>query len=270
MIAEIDEALRALIREEVLNGSGEVAISFEKPDEEWAAHQNTPTLNLYLCDVSENLVRREMAYEPVRGDDGRVVERRPPPRRFDLAYLVSVWTQRVEDEHRLLDDLLVCLLSHEELPRRHLPDELAEHPLPVRMTAGRPRPDNRKATDMWGAIGGTLKPTVDLVVTTPFVSRRVQVAGPPVLEEPRFAFAGPDGQDEQTRSGRRGRGAGAGGSEDAGGGDAATSRLAAEDVHGGRAPDETGGASTDRADEDDGDEVLTPGRRFVIREIPRQ
>lgn len=245
MIIEIDDGLRALIRAEVLGGSTDVEISFEKPDDEWISRQNAPAINLYLYDVSENLARREMIYEPVRDEDGRVTERRPPPRRFDLAYLVSAWTQRVEDEHRLMDEILVCLLSHEVVPAEHLSEELAEQPLPVRLVAGRPRPDVRKATDVWNAIGGTLKPSVDLVVTTPFITRRTGVAGPPVLETPRFDFVG----DEESVARRSGRAPGV---------DAAPAAereaIAEEVIVGGRA-DEEGGH--------------IPGRRYVVRGVPR-
>lgn len=254
MISEIDEALRRLVRAEVLSGRNDVTIAFDAPDSEWASQQTAPALNLYLYDVSENLARREMMYEPVRDETGQVIERRPPPRRFDLAYLVSAWTQRVEDEHRLMDEVLVCLLSHEALPREHLADELAGQPLPVRLTAGRPRPDVRKATDVWNALGGSLKPSIDLVVTTPFVTGRASVAGPPVLEVPRFEFAG-DERDE-TRTERHPEGP-----SPLRGPTAGTSRPAvdrepvAEDVvHGGRS----------REDQD------WPGRRFLVRRLPRR
>ena len=53
MISEIDEALRSLIRAEVLGGSNDVGISFDQPDSEWAAQQNSPTFNVYLYDVDD-------------------------------------------------------------------------------------------------------------------------------------------------------------------------------------------------------------------------
>lgn len=244
MIIEIDEGLREMIRTEVLGGSTDVEISFEKPDDEWAARRNAPTFNLYLYDVSENVARREVALEPVRDADGRITERRPPPRRFDLAYMISAWTQRVEDEHRLLDDLLVCLLTHEHVPGEYLPEELATSPIPVRLSAGRPRPDNRKATDVWNGVGGSLRPTIDLVVTAPITSRAHQVAGPPVLETARFSFAGDDVETED-RQARRG-----------GTRPAARSRepLAEEVVQGGPPEAEGEGA----------------GRKLVVRSLPRR
>jgi hypothetical protein len=262
VISEIDAALQSLVRAEVLGGTNDVSISFEAPDSEWAAQQSSLAISIYLYDVSESLARREMAYEAIRDESGRVVDRRPPPRRFDLSYLVSAWTQRVEDEHRLLDDVLVCLLSHEVMPAEHLGDEVAAQPLPVRLVAGRPRPEGRRATDVWNALGGSLKPTVDLVVTTCFSTRRASPAGPPVLETPRFEFAGAAGRDATTREEERrsGRGGGPAGGTGTGIDAAGREPVAEEVVHAGRRP----------AGDADGDADEPGGRRFVVRGLPRR
>lgn len=289
MISEIDDALRSLIRAEVLDGGSDVSIAFDCPDSEWSSQQNSPAFNLYLYDVSENLVRREVAYEPVRDETGRVTERRPPPRRFDLSYLVSAWTQRVEDEHRLMDEMLICLLSHEYLPREHLEEELAAQPLPVRMVAGRPRPESRRATEVWNALGGTLKPSIDLVVTTPFTTRRATVAGPPVLEAPRFEFvdgdAAEDGTIREHVVGRPSRAAirpaaasdrepdaeevvhgGPPGAGRGGGGEPGPGKGKGK----GRPGRTKGGADDDEGADDESQVSSPPGRRFVVQNLPRR
>src|SRR2546428_10505760 len=84
MIQDVDESLRALVKKEGLNGS-KAEIAFDAPNKEWAARRNTPTVDLYLYDIREDLDRREIAWEDVRGQDGLVTERRPPPRRFKLS-----------------------------------------------------------------------------------------------------------------------------------------------------------------------------------------
>ena len=48
----------------------------------------------------------------------RVIARHLPPRHFKLSYLVTAWTQRPEDEHRLLSSLLGCFLRYDALPDR--------------------------------------------------------------------------------------------------------------------------------------------------------
>ena len=54
-----------------------------------------------------------------------------PPRYFKLSYLVTAWTQRPEDEHRLLSALLSCFLRHDAIPADLLAGPLAELGLPV-------------------------------------------------------------------------------------------------------------------------------------------
>ena len=47
------------------------------------------------------------------------------------SYLVTAWTQRPEDEHRLLSALLVCFVRNAMLPPEQLDGPLAEPNLPV-------------------------------------------------------------------------------------------------------------------------------------------
>jgi len=189
MIQDLDESLGALVKRDALNGSS-VEVSFEAPTKDWAARRNTPTVDLYLYDIREDLVRREVVWEEVRDETGRVTERRPPPRRFKLSYLVTAWTQRAEDEHRLLSSLLSCFVANEFVPPDLLVGALAGVELPVLMTIALPPPADRSLSDVWTALGGELKPSLDLVVTAPIVDVRVEKAGPPVLEEPRIKVGG--------------------------------------------------------------------------------
>jgi hypothetical protein len=179
MIQDLDESLRTLVRRDALQGS-DVDVAFEAPTREWAAHRNTPTVDLYLYDIREDLQRRTVAWEPVRNEDGRVIERRPPARVYKLSYLVTAWTQRPEDEHRLLSAMLLCFLRHERMPDEVLAGTLAGTMVPVLTTIALPPPPDRSLSDVWSALGGELKPSLDLVVTAPFDVQRQQEAGPPV------------------------------------------------------------------------------------------
>lgn len=182
MIHDVDESLRALVRRDVLNGAN-VEVSFEAPSKDWSSRRNAPTLNLYLYDIHEDLQRRSIQFEEVVDDIGKVVGRRPPPRHFKLSYLVTAWTQRPEDEHRLLSATLGAFLPIDSLPTDMLRGEVADQPYPVRVTIGLPLPPDRAISDVWSALGGELKASLDLVVTAPFDTRRRRDAGPPVLEE---------------------------------------------------------------------------------------
>src|SRR5438445_24281 len=83
MIQDVDESLRALVKRDALNGS-KADIAFDAPNKEWSSRRNTPTVDLYLYDIREDLEQREVMWEDIRGDsrDSRLItERRPPPRR---------------------------------------------------------------------------------------------------------------------------------------------------------------------------------------------
>ena len=115
MIAEVDQALGELVRE-IPGVPKDVDVVFDAPTKDWAARRNAPTVNLYLYDIREDVRRRERGFVETRDDRGIIVTRAPGPRFFKLSYLVTAWTQRPEDEHRLLDGLLRSLLPYDALP----------------------------------------------------------------------------------------------------------------------------------------------------------
>lgn len=209
MIHDVDESLRALVQREALNGS-RVEIGFEAPTREWSARQNTPTVSLYLYDIREDLQRREVNWEPVRGPDGFTVQHRQPPRRFRLSYLITCWTQRPEDEHRLLSALLSCFLRFPVLPDDVLTGSLLDMSLPLLTTIALPPPSDRSIADVWSALGGELKPSLDLVVTAPMDANAPVDAAPPVMEPPFVRVTRPDGATDvvggQGQRGGRSRG----------------------------------------------------------------
>lgn len=179
MISEVDDALRELVRTEALADS-DVEVVFDAPTKDWAARRNAPTVNLYLYDIREDLRRRELGWSEERDATGIIVGRRPAPRFFKLSYLLTVWAQRPEDEHRLLDNLLRTFLLYDALPAHLVNGRLAEPRLDVPLTIGRPPPEDRAFADVWSALGGELKPSLDLVVDAPIDRGVVYPAGPPV------------------------------------------------------------------------------------------
>ncbi|MFU8850483.1 DUF4255 domain-containing protein [Micromonospora sp. SL1-18] len=181
MIHEIDDALRRLVREEALPSSS-VDIVLEAPTKEWAARRNAPTVNLYLYDIREDLRRRSRGLINEYDERGQVTRRLAPPRYVKLSYLVTAWTQRPEDEHRLLSALLLCFLRFDALPPAVLTGSVAEIGMPVPMTVALPPPEDRAFADVWTALGGELKPSLDLVVSAPVDSGREVPVGPPTRE----------------------------------------------------------------------------------------
>jgi len=174
MIPEVDDALRALLREEALADS-DVELVLDAPTTEWAARRNAPTVNLYLYDIREDLRWRERGFVD-QVENGKVVGRRPAPRLFKLSYLVTAWTQRPEDEHRLLDTVLRAVLRYSALPPSLLSGTLATSRYRPILTAGLPPPEDRGFADVWSSLGGQLKPSIDLVVTAPLEAEPIEAA----------------------------------------------------------------------------------------------
>ncbi len=106
MLHELDTALRSLVERE-LGEDADVEVDFDAPTKDWATHRNRPTIDIYLYDIRQDLTRSQFGQLEERDADGIVTQRRPQPKFFRLAYLVTAWTQRAEDEHRLLSALMV-------------------------------------------------------------------------------------------------------------------------------------------------------------------
>lgn len=197
MIHELDESLRKLLERDVLNGSG-VDIDFAAPTKEWAGKLNKPTIDVFLYDIREDPSRREVMFEDIRDEDGKVVERRQPPRQFKYGYLLTAWTKRPEDEHRLLSSILACLVVNERLPPEILAGSLAEQERPIITQVAVALETDRTYSNIWGALGGELKPAVNLVCIAPLEISRVLPFGPPVTEEPRISVGRPDTDETET------------------------------------------------------------------------
>jgi hypothetical protein len=155
-IADLDEGLRGLLRSDLRrHGFDGVEISFDAPTREWAGKLTGPAVNLFLYDLREARDRATSSPEP---RDAFMVS---PPLQLALTYAVTAWTKAVEDEHRLLSQVLAILFSHARLPH----DVLGERPSGVRGPAetavGRPREDK---SDFWSAVGGQYKASIDYVV----------------------------------------------------------------------------------------------------------
>ncbi|HEY0637301.1 MAG TPA: DUF4255 domain-containing protein [Pseudonocardiaceae bacterium] len=200
MIHEVDEALRRLVRDVALRGT-DIEVAFDAPTKDWAARRNAPTVNVYLYDIREDLRRRHRGMLNEYGANGRVTARHLPPRHIKLSYLVTAWTQRPEDEHRLLSSLLGSLLPHEAVPPGLLDGSLAALGLPVPMTVALPPPEDRAFADVWTALGGELKPSLDVVVSAPVESGRSVAAGPPAEEGLRLDMDGDDPVAHRTPAG---------------------------------------------------------------------
>jgi hypothetical protein len=177
MLNLLDDSLEAFLRAEVPLAPSDVDVSFDAPHKEWGAAVTKPTVNIFLWDVRRNLDEREAGWT-IAEEDGRRVRARQKPR-IDFRYLVTAWTAEVRDEHALLGSVLATLLEHGELPAEHLQGSYAPvRPLPSLDVAP---PDARDQPEFWEALGGQLKPGLDMVVTATIDAAQLAETGPPVF-----------------------------------------------------------------------------------------
>jgi hypothetical protein len=180
MIHEVDEAIRRLLADGGMPGGGGELV-FDAPTKDWTAKRNAPTVNVFLYDIREDRSRRRTGTAEMYDEAGMIAGWREPPRWYQLAYLVTAWTNRPADEHRLLAAVLACLTRTDSVAPKWLTGSLAELGLTVALETAGPLMEGRTATDVWSALGGELKPAIDLRVTAPLAGQQVD-AGPPVTE----------------------------------------------------------------------------------------
>jgi hypothetical protein len=128
VLASIDVSLEAFLRAAAPLSAVDIDVSFDVPNEEWAAKLTRPTVNVHLWDIRRSSVRAVTGVENFERDG--INMRRLALPRVELHYFVSVWTSEHEDERTLTSALMVALLAHGEIPTSFLPESLTSLPNP--------------------------------------------------------------------------------------------------------------------------------------------
>jgi hypothetical protein len=170
MLNELDESLKALLIQDLprvverIESDG-FDISFDVPNREFRSRLNRPTLSLYLYNIQENRNLRGRTWETSR-QNGNVLIRRPAVR-LDCSYMVTAWSNEVEDEHRLLTGAARVLFRNPTLPPEVLQGGLAAID-EVEITTEVAQPENFKdVVDIWSVLDNDLRPSVRVTVTIP-------------------------------------------------------------------------------------------------------
>jgi Pvc16 N-terminal domain/Carboxypeptidase regulatory-like domain len=178
MLADLDETLRNLLREELeVHGFEGVDIAFDAPSRDWSGQLSKPTVNIFLYDLREAETLRTSEWSAVKRE-GRVREGRPPMV-MECSYAITAWTQAVEDEHRLLSQVLAILYAYPEIPRDKLNGRLANgsQAWPIKARVGQGKGEK---SDFWSAVGGQYKVSLDYVVRLSVESGAQLERGPEV------------------------------------------------------------------------------------------
>ncbi len=163
MIHYLDETVKELLVQKVPIDPSAIDIQFDRPNAEWETKLTKPTINCFLYDIRENLNLR-FDLQPSLSRNGATGTQQLAPRRVDMGYLLTVWTQTVADEHRLLGNILQTLLSFPILPAEVLKGEIVNQSLPIRAWAAQPE-STPNTWDFWGANEWRLKAGISYRVT---------------------------------------------------------------------------------------------------------
>ena len=175
-IADLDEALRTLLKRELdKHGFEGVEIAFDAPSKEWSGKLTGPTVDLFLYDMREALDRAAATPSERRTNGTAVIS--DPPLQLELTYAVTAWTKAVEDEHRLLSQVLAVLYSYTDIPSDVIAENAGTTLARAETSVGRPREEK---ADFWTSVGGQYKASIDYVVQIVVESGATFVRGPEV------------------------------------------------------------------------------------------
>jgi hypothetical protein len=155
-ISNVDAALEQLVRDRLSLTEDVGEVSFATPDKEWAAKQTRITVNVFLYDVQRSA---DPSRSVTRPDDAEARRFRRPQPMIQLSYLISTWAGGPRDEHQLLSDLVSLLAGTEIVPATITPPGLSST---IRLSLG---DDRHAAREIWQALGGTLRPAVQVRAT---------------------------------------------------------------------------------------------------------
>jgi hypothetical protein len=158
IVPTIDSGLEAMLRESLPLPNTVGDVSFDPPSGTWSAQLSRITVNLFLFGVGRSPQPPRPAID--RNVDGHA-QRRPQIPMIELHYLVSTWAGTVRDEHQLVGEVLSHFLLSQVLPPRFLSAEMDSS---VQLAVA--PYDNNRAKDVWATVGGAIKPSFELVVTT--------------------------------------------------------------------------------------------------------
>jgi hypothetical protein len=138
-----------------------IEIAFDAPSREWSGQLSAPAVSLFLYDMRESDEERPSGWTKQRIGDEFVEG--PPPMVMEVSYAITAWAQAVEDEHRLLSQVLAVLNAYPHLPEDALNGRLrnGSQSLSIKAKIGQAKGDK---ADFWTAVGGQYKVSLDYVV----------------------------------------------------------------------------------------------------------
>ncbi len=193
MLNNLDETIKQLLVKKGALDNRAIDISFEMPDREWSASLSKPTINIFLYDIRENHRLRGTEFSLTRDQNGNTTKKKNASR-IDISYLVTVWTNDIADEHRLLWHVLATLFRFQELPEDILSKPLSDKKYSIISTCAQPDGLFNNPADFWSSLDNEIKPSINYVVTLPLDTDMAFTA--PMVRTRTLKFKPPDSDSE--------------------------------------------------------------------------
>lgn len=189
IIYALDKTLETLLKHQLpanLNGEDEhvVNIDFATPYRSYAP--TTPTVNLFLYDVRENVQlrdnewRSEWQIDPNEHDIPMVTTRRAPVR-VDCSYLITTWAGHNADAHMLMGLVMEVLLRYPMIPEEFLHEDLNNQEVPLPTACLQPG-HLQSLGEFWQAMGTEPRAVLNYTVTIGVDVFKEKITAPVVTE----------------------------------------------------------------------------------------
>src|SRR3954452_13948980 len=159
VIAEVDDALCCALARVLPKGT---VVRLDPPKPTWQTEKPSQAIDLFLFNLAGDKRGAASGWEEVRDEQGHVLSRQEPPRRYRLSYLVTARAPQIAEEHEWLDIALRALTDGEALPDSCLPEPLLETGMPVLVDL-----DPAGPGPLWTSLGMPARAAFVLTVSAP-------------------------------------------------------------------------------------------------------
>jgi Pvc16 N-terminal domain len=203
MLRDLDLTLESLLATSLPPElAANIDIRFDAPDNTFKPVSQKKTLDLFLYDVRENRELRSNEPTIERQSNGSIRQARPPVW-MDCSYFITAWSGItpdtvankklvVEEEHKLLSDVMKVLLRYPILPAAILQEEL-QNQEPPRTSMLQPSM-LQSIAEFWQALGGKPRAALNYMVTISVNVDDPQAAAPIVTDRQVKLRQGTDGR----------------------------------------------------------------------------
>jgi hypothetical protein len=161
MLQDLDNTIRVLLQQPPAPLSAD-QVHFETPFDDYAPV--LPAVNLFLYDVRENRDLRSNEWQTQGPGNGTTITRQRPPVRVACAYLITAWAAAIDDEHRLLGQVMQALLRYPSIPAELLQGSLADDGLSL-PTSALQASSLQSIGEFWQAMRGKPRAALSYTVT---------------------------------------------------------------------------------------------------------